>query len=254
MKQHLVFFVFLLAVALIAGCADEAATPPAEVPVQSDGALQEEEGYDADAVSLGKFFGPAKYEITLQNLTPATGPGASQPFSPLVVAVHSRRTSIYKLWHRASDELRQVAEDAVNGPLVNKLNSSSEVLSVTQGTGVIFPGGSETFTVTAEHGFHRLSIVSMLVNTNDAITGVSRRLLPLFGTREIYLWAFDAGTERNTEMKAHIPGPCCGNPLVRVPTNERIRFHRGITGVGDLDADIYGWHGPVGKLTIKRVY
>jgi len=254
MKQHLAFFLLALALVLIAGCADEAATPPQDVSEESAGFVQEEEGYDSDADALAKFGGPISYRITFQNLSPGTGGGSSQPFSPPVVAVHSRKIRMFRLWHRASDELRQIAEDAVNGPMVSKLESSGEVLSVTQGTGVIFPGESAEFTVNAERGYHRLSIVAMLVNTNDGITGMSGKLLPLFGKRVIYLRALDAGTERNTEMQAHIPGPCCGNPHVRVPTNERIRFHRGITGSGDLDPSVYGWSEPVAKLTIERIH
>jgi hypothetical protein len=254
MKQHLAFFVLALSVVLIAGCADDAATPPQDVPEESAAFAQEEEGYDGDVDALAKFGGPISYRITFENLSPLTGAGMSQPFSPPVVAVHSRKIRMFRLWHKASDELRQIAEDAVNGPMVSTLESSSEVLSVTQGAGVILPGQSAEFMVNAERGYHRFSIVAMLVNTNDGITGVSGRLLPLFGKRVMYLRALDAGTERNTELQAHIPGPCCGTPHVRVPTDERIRFHRGITGRGDLSPTVYGWNEPVAKLTIERVY
>jgi len=253
-KQHLAFFLLPLAAFLIAGCADEAATPPQDVPGEGSAFAQEGEGYDSDAEALAKFGGPISYKITLENLSPQTGAGSSQPFSPPVIAVHSRKIRLFQIWQRASDELRQIAEDAVNGPMVSKLESSSEVLSVTEGTGVILPGQTAEFTVNAERGFHRLSIATMLVNTNDGFTGTSGKLLPLFGRQVIYLRAFDAGTERNTESEAHIPGPCCGSHNVRVPTDERIRFHRGITGSGDLDPSVYGWDEPVAKLTIERVY
>ena len=121
MKQHLAFFLLALALVLIAGCADEAATPPQDVSEESAGFVQEEEGYDSDAGALAKFGGPISYRITFQNLSPGTGGGSSQPFSPPVVAVHSRKIRMFRLWHRASDELRQIAEDAVNGPMVSKL-------------------------------------------------------------------------------------------------------------------------------------
>ena len=235
---------------LIAGCSQEKPSQPAEEPVvQGETDYGDEEGLEM----LAKSDGIARFEVTFENLTPATGEGSSQPFSPPVFAVHTGNLRLWKLGHRASDELRQIAEDAVNGPMMAKLASSGEVYSVSQGTGVIFPGASETFVVEGEGQFHRFSLVSMLVNTNDGFTGVTRVFLPVRGKRVFYLKANDAGTEKNTELKDHIPGPCCGSHLVRVPTDDKVRRHKGIKGIGDLDPAIYGWDEPVAKLTIRRV-
>jgi len=94
--------------------------------------------------------------------------------------------------------------------------------------------------------------VTMLVNTNDAFTGLDSRQLVGQGA-VLYKMAYDAGSERNNELKGYIPGPCCGNPFVRDPEGELIRMHPGITGVGELDPAVYGWTGPVAKITIERV-
>ena len=195
----------------------------------------------------------AEFEVTLENLTPVTGDVSSQPFSPPVLATHKSQMRLFKKHRYASDELRQIAEDAVNGPMVEKLNNSEKVYEVVEGSEVIFPGGSVSFKIRAKHKFRKLSLVSMLVNTNDAFTGISGARLPHRGEKVYYLYAYDAGTEKNTEMTDHIPGPCCGNPLVRVPTHEKIKRHRGIMGTADLDPDIYGWDKKVAKLTIRRV-
>jgi hypothetical protein len=119
--------------------------------------------------------------------------------------------------------------------------------------GPIFPGEGQTFSIKTKLPFKKLSLASMLVNTNDAFTGVDGIALPRYGSKEMYLEAYDAGTEKNTESNYHIPGPCCGNPHMRVPTNEKIKIHSGIMGHGDLDPAIYGWSGKVAKLTITRV-
>ena len=194
------------------------------------------------------------FEITVENLTSPTGEGASQPFSPPVIATHSIGYHIFRTSKYASLELGQLAEDAVNAPLINVLENSRRVYSVVEGSeGPIFPGESQTFMIKTKLPFVRLSLASMLVNTNDAFTGANSILLPFRGTRVRYLKAYDAGTEMNTELKEHIPGPCCGSPLVRVPSNERIKQHRGILGIGDLDPSIYGWTGKVAKLTITRI-
>ncbi len=196
----------------------------------------------------------AEFEITLENLSPATGPGASQPFSPPVIATHTPLFHIFKMHRFASDELRQVAEDAVNAPMLNMLNDSKFVYDIVEGSsGPIFPGTMQKFTIKTKLPFKKLSLVTMLVNTNDAFTGIDGARLPLWGSRMYYLKAFDAGTEKNTELKANIPGPCCGSPHVRVPTHQRIKTHSGIQGIGDLDPAVFGWDNPVAKLTITRI-
>jgi hypothetical protein len=114
------------------------------------------------------------------------------------------------------------------------------------------PGASRTFTLQTDGRFNRLSLVTMLVNTNDAFTGLDS--LKLRGRGETHSTAaYDAGSELNNELETHIPGPCCNNPFVRAPEGELIRHHPGITGVGDLDPALYGWSNPVARIEIERV-
>lgn len=192
----------------------------------------------------------AEYEVTVENLTPA----GSQPLSPPVLAVHSSSFRLFKKGKYASDELAQVAQDAFNDPLVTLLNNSPKVFNVVVGGDAIPPGSSATYNISAEKKYKKLSMVTMLVNTNDGFTGVDKLKLPKKGTKTYYLKAYDAGSEENTELKAHIPGPCCGNKFAGNSTSEKIRLHNGITGNGELDPDVYGWDEPVAKLTITRIY
>jgi hypothetical protein len=93
----------------------------------------------------------------------------------------------------------------------------------------------------------------MLVNTNDAFTGVDSLRLR---NRKVVIHAraYDAGSEKNNQLASHIPGPVGGNPFVRDPEGELIRMHPGIQpGVGDLDPAQHGWDGPVAKITITPV-
>jgi hypothetical protein len=191
----------------------------------------------------------AEYMVVLENLTPA----GSQPFSPPVLAVHSPSYRIFHMGGIASVELAQIAQDAVNMPLIDLLNNSADVSEVVEGSGVIMPGLADTFYISVNGNFSKLSLVTMLVNTNDGFTGTDKLQLPQKGTKVYYLNAYDAGSEENTELIAHIPGPCCGNPLMGIATSEKIREHEGITGRGDLDPLTYDWEGTVAKLTITRV-
>jgi hypothetical protein len=191
----------------------------------------------------------AEYEVTLENLSPA----GSQPLSPPILAVHSPSFRIFHIGGYASDELAQVAQDAVNGPLVSLLlTNPSEVSEVVVGAeGPIFPGSSQTFDISAQGNFTKLSLVTMLVNTNDGFTGTDKLQLPQRGSKTYYLRSYDAGSEENTELIAHIPGQ--GNPLMGNSTNDKIKYHPGILGVGDLDPAMFGWDEPVAKLTITRI-
>jgi hypothetical protein len=220
---------------------------------------QEQNEIDASEQSLEKsnhgwHHSEALYDVTVENITPQTGDGSSQPFSPPVLATHNNHYRIFNPGRYASNELAQLAEDAANDPLIQKLKRSKRVYDVAMGGGVIVPGASTTIRIASNGYFKRLSLVSMLVNTNDGFTGVNSVNLPKKGSKSFYVYAYDAGSEKNTESFDHIPGPCCDSHFVRVPTRERIKHHKGILGIADLDPAIYGWKKAVAKVTITRIY
>lgn len=197
--------------------------------------------------------GTRTYEVIIENLTPATGAGSSQPFSPPVLTTHRGDLRLFRKNRFASSELAQIAEDAVNGPMLDLLNNSGKTFDVMVGDGVILPGGEARFEITTGPAKRRLSVVFMLVNTNDGFGGLDAVRLPFRGEKVYYLRAYDAGSELNTELKSDIPGPCCGSPGAGTPTHDPISFHAGILGVGDLDPGVYGWEEPVAKLTVRRI-
>ncbi|MBD3287167.1 hypothetical protein GF337_00040 [candidate division KSB1 bacterium] len=253
MKPLMLFSVVLIAFGLIIGC-NERASSPTDVSFEN-AEIESNLSDNTDMKTIAKGHAGlhgdkvGEFEIMLENLTPAN----SQPFSPPIAATHKHAHAIFRNGAYASDELRQVAEDAVNDPMINFLSNSHRVYDVAVGGGALPPGQTATMTIEARVGFRKLSLVAMLVNTNDAFVAADGVLLPINGSKEYYLHSYDAGTEKNTELEAHIPGPCCGNPFVRVPTHEKISRHDGIQGIGDLDPAIYDWDEPVAKLTITRV-
>ncbi len=64
---------------------------------------------------------------------------------------------------------------------------------------------------------------------------------------------FDAGSEADTESCAHIPGPPCGNPGVRVTDGAEgtIELDTGILGIGDLDPATLDWTNPAISVTVE---
>jgi hypothetical protein len=145
-----------------------------------------------------------------------------------------------------------IAEDANNAPAESAFPQLAGVQDVFTGAGgAIPPGASRTYTVQTSGRFDRLSLLTMLVNTNDGFTGLDSLHLGGNGTT-LETMAYDAGSEVNNELTAFIPGPCCNHPFVRDPEGELIRMHEGITGRGDLDPAVYGWHGAVARIEIDR--
>jgi hypothetical protein len=185
------------------------------------------------------------WTVTVANLTPA----GSQPLSPPLFVIHTRKADVWSVGEIASHGVAAIAEDANNAVLESALPQVQGVKSVFTGMGGPIPSGqSRTYTVQTEGRFNRLSLLTMLVNTNDAFTGLDS-LRARAAT--LTTMAYDAGSERNNELMSHIPGPCCNNPFVRDPEGALIRPHEGITGRGQLSPAVYDWSDPVARITIE---
>jgi hypothetical protein len=206
------------------------------------------------AASAGGPYEP-RYEARITNLTPTLSatPG-SQPFSPPLVAVHRRSVDVVEPGTPAGAGVEGLAEDAINGPLQDALNALRPVdTAFTLAGGPIPSTATRMFTFSAKPGFNRLSVLSMIVNTNDGFWAADSIKLRS-GPQTHYLYAYDAGTELNDELAGSIPGPCCDGDRDGTPENGVVTMHPGIAGVGDLDPDDFGWGlAPVAKLEIKRV-
>jgi hypothetical protein len=201
---------------------------------------------------------PATYTVTFENLT--TG----QWFTPPNWAAHGRRVDVFSVGRRASNGVQQVAENGAVDVLAAELAATIDDADLgVSGVGAdapIGPDESVTFEITTSE--RRLSIVSMVVCSNDGFAGLDGRRLPRADgqSRTYYLKAYDAGTEINTEADVDlVPAPFCGTPEIgsgvsnpELAENGVIRRHRGIQGIGVLDPAEYGWRGPVVKVTVTR--
>ena len=199
-------------------------------------------------------FGAAKYRVTITNLT------KGQILAPAIVATHTESaTPLYRMGEPASPELAGVAEDAMLDPMVDMLANDADVLDVQLITGVngpILPGETASVEVDSLGQYNRVSLVSMLVTTNDSFAGISNVRGPNLGTGVHFAPALDAGTEANTESCEHIPGPPCNNGGVRVTEGAEgyVYVSPGISGEGDdLSQSGYDWRNPVARVAITRL-
>ncbi len=161
----------------------------------------------------------------------------------------------------ASPELAILAEEGDTAPLTGLLTGMPEVLDITNSSALLNPGASVTIKVKTRGAFNHLSVASMLIPTNDgffALNGVKGPWVQKVATHTSV--AYDAGSERNDELCASIPGPSfveCGGPGGGgKPTGDEegyVHIHAGIHGIGDLNAAERDWRNPVAQIVIRRL-
>ena len=195
----------------------------------------------------------AYFDVTVTNVT------RGQIFTPLIVATHKPSIAFFEAGAPAIPELAAIAEGGDTGPMAALLGSVPNLVSgIGFGTGLIFPGGSETIRVSATPGFGRVSLAGMLLPTNDTFVSINSVLLPR-GNKATSLSAiaYDAGSEPNDEDCDNIPGGAdCGGEGGSPDEGGEGYVHvsAGIQGIGDLAPAAYDWRNPVARVTIQRVY
>jgi len=193
------------------------------------------------------------FEITLQNVT------HNQPLSPFTGLSHSADVSLWTLGERASIGLEHTAESGDNTMLLADTTS----YDVATGEGVVMPGAASSVMVKTAKSNYYLSIISMLVNTNDAFTGLNQYDVSRFAvgdTKTMKLPVYDAGTEGNSELASTLPGPVSSGEGFNAARDDVdfIARHSGIVSKDDglmqsaLD-ESHRFDGVVAIITIERV-
>lgn len=191
----------------------------------------------------------AKYSVTITNLT------AGQILTPIMVVSHKNGAEFVELGHPASDALSRLAEGGDTAPLEEALAAQVEVLD-TAHSDPVPPGHSVTVEVDTRDRFNHISIASMLIPTNDAFIAIENYRGPKKknNPKTLMAAAYDAGTEVNDQLCAHIPGPDCGGEGYNAADGEGyIYVHSGIHDAGDLSAGVRDWNNPVARIVVERV-
>ena len=202
--------------------------------------------------------------VTITNTT-------SQPVSPPLLVSHDGSFTPFYVGEPASPELTLLAEDGAATRLAEVAGIGSGVRGVVVADGGLAPGASVTLEIAAGEGAI-LTLITMLVTTNDAfavwsayahdgtmamdgMAPMSDGMMAKQGVQhDGVVRVYDAGTEANTEVCAHIPGPPCGSKGVRATDGAEgaVGPHGGILGVGDLDPQVVGWLHPVLAVAVER--
>lgn len=204
--------------------------------------------------------------MTITNLTPGSY------FTPLLVAAHGNGTRIFEVGTAASASLQAMAEGGDLTGLVSDLQAAGADVAQDPAGGLLGPGAATTLTLSNATGNDVLSLVAMILPTNDGFVGLDSLKIPASaGTYHYYMNAYDAGTEANDEIvngagapgMAGIPADPGGSNgsgasgVTTVEANSKIHVHRGILGdtdaaggASDLDSRVHRWLNPVAKITI----
>jgi hypothetical protein len=207
----------------------------------------------------------ARFEITFTNLT------AGQPMTPLALIAHDATYQSFVPGKPASIALEKLAESGDNGMLLSEAKASTiHVWQASSGAGMVMPGKSETQVLDipiAQIASARLSVLSMLANTNDAFAASNSTaigVLPIGQSLSVDLPVYDAGTEANIETADSMPGPASAGGLregfnpVRDDSGNQIGIHSGVLtrddGLpGSVLTQMHRWDNPAARLFVRRV-
>ena len=197
--------------------------------------------------------GKRAYRVTITNAM------AGQPLAPGLIVTHRKSFTLFQLNGEASHGLAVMAETGNPGGLAEEVLATSGVKTaeVVEGNGemppLTLPRESSYLEFSTRARF--ASVAGMLAATNDAFYAVRGVRLPRRGNVTVRAVAYDAGSEKNSELKTDIPA--FGNGEFSDEEGEGfIHIHNGVHGVagGDgLNPAAHDWRNPVVQITIERI-
>jgi len=200
------------------------------------------------------------FDVTVTNLTNA------QPLSPVGVVVHVDGYTPFSIGVSATAGLELLAEGGDNSDFLTEAAADTANMLTASGVAAIGPGGSETLSFTIDEADlpgAQLSLMTMLVNTNDAISGIVAASIESMAVGDTITWqtiAYDSGTEANSETAATIPGPAGGGEGFNAARDDRedlVKMHGGVVTQADgfMTSDLGEAHrfdNPVAQVTLTR--
>lgn len=210
----------------------------------------------------------AELEVRVTNLTRGIH------FTPLLVATHPQGTALFGAGQPASASLRAMAEGGDTAALQADLAALGAAVASDPAGGLLAPGASATATLQGGVGTAntRLSVVAMMLPTNDGFIGLDALAVPSApGTYTYNLNAYDAGTEANDEKRGSgvpgepgfpVPPPIeastpTGGAGLSASAEGFVHIHRGVLGdtdpaggATDIDSTRHRWLNPVARVVL----
>ncbi len=194
-------------------------------------------------------------------------------FTPFLVAAHTEGNNLFRTGEPASANLQAMAEGGDISGLVADVQAIGATYVANPAGGLLAPASSATLNLNTDGTNNtRLSIVSMLLPTNDGFAGLNAINIPTEAGRYVYnVNAYDAGTEANDEIvngggAPGTPGiPAApggfagtgGTGIAGADNNSNVHIHRGNIGdtdpnggKSDVNSTVHRWLNPVVRVVI----
>ena len=196
-------------------------------------------------------------------------------FTPFLVAAHPEGTSLFSTGQPASASLQAMAEGGDISGLVADLMGLGATIGANPAGGLLPPASSTDIDLNTDGTSNvLLSVVSMLLPTNDAFAGLNSVVIPTEPGRYVFdVPAYDAGTEANDELLNVTDGGVPGVPgmpadpgglagtggtgAAGADANTMVHIHRNTLGdtdaaggSSDLDSRVHRWLNPVVRVIV----
>lgn len=194
-------------------------------------------------------------------------------FTPFLAAAHPAGSHLFMTGEPASANLQAMAEGGDISGLAADVDALGATVVANPAGGLLAPASSVSFSMNTDGTSNdRLSIVAMLLPTNDAFAGLNAAEIPTEpGTYVFELAAYDAGTEANDEQLTGGGAPGApgipadpggfagtgGTGAAGSDANNAVHIHRGslgdtdaMAGNSDLDSRVHRWLNPVVRVTV----
>ncbi|MCH7636559.1 MAG: spondin domain-containing protein [Proteobacteria bacterium] len=196
-------------------------------------------------------------------------------FTPFLVVAHPVGTSLFDVGQPASASLQAMAE----GGDISGLSADAQAMGATvaenPAMGLLAPATSTNVDLNTDGTSNdRLTVLAMLLPTNDAFAGLNAIAIPTTPGTYVYdVPAYDAGTEANDELLVAGAGGAPGVPgmpgdpggttgmsgtgAASADANPNVHIHRGSLGdtdltggSSDLDIQVHRWLNPIIRVVI----
>jgi len=196
----------------------------------------------------------ADFEVIITNITPG------QTFTPQLVVTHPGTFQMFRLGLPASEAMEMMAEGGDTGPLTDEVaNVAMDVQTIAR---LLEPGQTSRVVVAGVPRTGFITIVGMMIPTNDSFFALNRVRLPQTATALHFVPAYDAGTEENDQSCQNMPGPRCGGIGYTEETGEGfVHIGNGFHDLGDEDDEgfevlgpkTYDWRNSVARIVVRRL-
>lgn len=236
----------VLAATLLAACGDDgsdgadgstgAAGPQGEQGPAGPTGPTGPQGDQGNQGPAGTF---ATFTVKVTNLT------YSQPMSPVAIVAHEPGFLSFEGAETASLGVEQLAEGGDNSMFLSEAQAATQFLDSVSGPGIpprMTSAESTLIVPILDVDNLRITVATMLVDTNDAFAGFSGKDISNFAVGDSKTFiapAWDSGTEANTETAATMPGPAAqgaggggaaaGFDAARDDRFDKVHIHRGVT-------------------------